>query len=240
MSGALSPWRKPMASHDPGKIVLDLAVMVALGGDCAADVALLRGEPGVFGVVASDPTVSRMITVLAADAPKALPAIASARAAAGEHSPDHAITAETPLTIDLDATLLDAHSEKECAAPTFKKGYGFHPLLAFADHGGNGTGEPLAQLLRAGNASANTAADHKTVLAAALAQLPRQPWLPGWEESVGAHRFRWRHPRVRRLLHHTSSPVLTGVHPHRHHRHRDRRPPEECVDTRLRCRRDRS
>ncbi|MEV0299480.1 IS1380 family transposase [Nocardia sp. NPDC050710] len=185
LSQVLAPWRKPLAVHDPGKVLLDLAVMVAIGGDCAADLAMLRGEPSVFGIVASDPTVSRLIATLAADPRKALAAIASARAiaraaawqSAGEQAPDHAITAENPLIIDLDATLLDSHSEKECAAPTFKKGFGFHPLLAFADHGPDGTGEPVAELLRPGNAGANTAADHKTVLAAALAQLP---WQPGY------------------------------------------------------------
>lgn len=185
LSQVLAPWRKRFATHDPGKIVLDLAVSVAVGGDCAADLAMLRGEPGVFGSVASDPTVSRLISTLAGDAPKVVSAIASARAtaraavwqAAGDQAPDHAITAQDPLTIDLDATLLDAHSEKECATPTFKRGFGFHPLLAFADHGRDGTGEPLAELLRPGNAGANTAADHKRVLAAALAQLP---WQPGY------------------------------------------------------------
>ncbi len=59
LSAALSPWRKPLATHDPGKIVLDLAVAVAIGGDCAADLSVLRCEPEVFGSVASDPTVSR-------------------------------------------------------------------------------------------------------------------------------------------------------------------------------------
>lgn len=70
---------------------------------------------------------------------------------------------------------MDAHSDKEYASPTFKRGFGFHPLLAFADHGADGTGEPLAQLLRPGNAGANTAVDHKQVLAAALEQLPLRP-----------------------------------------------------------------
>jgi len=68
---ALAPWRKPLARHDPGKILLDPAVSVAVGGDCLADIALLREEPGVFGAVASDPTVSRLIATLAEDAPKA-------------------------------------------------------------------------------------------------------------------------------------------------------------------------
>ncbi len=80
LSENLSLWRKPGALHDPGKIATDVAVMLALGGDCVSDLALLRGEPGLFGAVASDPTVSRLITTLAADAPKALSAIASARA----------------------------------------------------------------------------------------------------------------------------------------------------------------
>jgi hypothetical protein len=67
LSSALARWRKPMARHDPGKVVTDLAVTLALGGDCLADIALLRSEPGVFGAVASDPTVSRTIDALAAN-----------------------------------------------------------------------------------------------------------------------------------------------------------------------------
>lgn len=180
LSAALSPWRKPLATHDPGKILLDLAVAVALGGDCLADVAVLREEPGVFGSVASDPTVSRLFTTLAADAPTALRAINTARAAArrtawahaGAHAPDHTISAKNPLIIDLDATLVTAHSEKEHAAPTYKKGFGHHPFCAFVDHGQKGTGEPLALQLRPGNAGSNTAADHITIIAEALRQLP--------------------------------------------------------------------
>ncbi|CAI7981062.1 hypothetical protein FRAHR75_980002 [Frankia sp. Hr75.2] len=73
-----------------------------------------------------------------------------------------------------DATLVTAHSEKEQAKPTFKRGFGFHPLWAFIDHGPDGTGEPAAVLLCRGNAGSNTAADHITVATAALAQLPRR------------------------------------------------------------------
>jgi hypothetical protein len=79
---------------------------------------------------------------------------------------------KSPLVIDLDATLITAHSEKEQAAPTFKRGFGYHPLCAFLDHGSDGTGEPLAIQLRPGNAGSNTAADHITVTRQALAQLP--------------------------------------------------------------------
>ena len=177
---ALTPWRRPLARHDPGKIVLDLAVSLAIGGDCLADLAQLRAAPEVFGVVASDPTVSRCIDALAADAPAALAAINAARAAArarawalaGDNAPDHAADASSPLVIDVDATLVGAHSEKESAAPTFKRGFGFHPLWAFCDHGAEGTGEPLAFVLRPGNAGSNTVVDHIAVLRAALAQLP--------------------------------------------------------------------
>jgi hypothetical protein len=180
LSAALGRWRKPMAMHDPGKVITDLALTLALGGDCLADVALLRAEPAVFGRVASDPTVSRTIDALAADATRVLKAIDAARvrarsrvwSLAGVHAPDHGIDADRPLVIDTDATLITAHSDKEQAAPTFKRGFGFHPLWAFVDHGAQGTGEPLSFLLRKGNAGSNTAADHIAVVKAALAQLP--------------------------------------------------------------------
>jgi len=84
LSTRLGPWRLPLAIHDPGKIVLDLAVAVALGGDAACDVGVLRAQPGVFGAVASDPTVSRLIARLAEDPDGALAAITSARAVARE------------------------------------------------------------------------------------------------------------------------------------------------------------
>jgi hypothetical protein len=177
---ALAPWRKPTAVHEPAKVLLDLAVAVALGGDCLADVAVLRESPAVFGRVASDPTVSRTVDALAADAPRALAAIAGARAQArarvwalaGRAAPDFEVSVQRPLVLDVDATLVTAHSEKEAAAPTFKRGFGFHPLWAFVDHGPDGSGEPLAVVLRPGNAGSNTAADHITVLRDALRQLP--------------------------------------------------------------------
>jgi hypothetical protein len=180
LSAALAPWRKPGAVHDPGKVACDLAIALAAGGDCLADIALLRAEPAVFGRVASDPTVSRTIGALAADAGRALAALDAARAsaraaawgAAGRHAPGYQASAARPLVIDVDATLVAAHSDKEGAAPTFKRGYGFHPLTVFADHGPEGTGEPLAVMLRQGNAGSNTAADHIAVMRQALRQLP--------------------------------------------------------------------
>src|SRR3954463_3979624 len=138
LSQAVRPWRRPLARHDPGKVLLDLAVSLAVGGDCLADVGQLRAAPEVFGTVSSDPTVSRLVDTLAADAPAALAAIAQARAAArarawalaGDRAPDHDSDASRPVVIDVDATLVTSHSEKECAAPTFKHGFGFHPLWA--------------------------------------------------------------------------------------------------------------
>ena len=140
LSTALERWRKPTAVHDPAKIVLDLAVSLALGGDCLADIAVLRAEPEIYGRVASDPTVSRTIDMLAADVSAALKAIDTARAAArsavwalaGEQAPDSGTDAATPLVVDVDATLVGSHSEKEHAKPTFKRGYGFHKKPAAA------------------------------------------------------------------------------------------------------------
>jgi hypothetical protein len=180
LSQVMAPWRKPLAIHDPAKIICDLAIILALGGDCLADIAKVRGQPGVYGLVASDPTVSRLIDALAEDATAALAAINAARAAArarvwglaGDDAPDHDIHAVDPLIIDVDATLVTAHSDKQGAAATFKRGWGFHPLWAFVDHGAEGTGEPLSHLLRSGNAGSNTAADHIRVVKAALKQLP--------------------------------------------------------------------
>ena len=75
--------------------------------------------------------------------------------------------------IDLDATIVIAHSEKSQARPTWKKTFGFHPMTAWADHGQEGNGEPLAIMLRPGNAGSNTASDHIETTRLALAQLPR-------------------------------------------------------------------
>lgn len=52
LSTALGPWRKPLAVHDPGEVILDLAITLALGGDALSDLATLRAEPGVYGHVA--------------------------------------------------------------------------------------------------------------------------------------------------------------------------------------------
>jgi hypothetical protein len=130
LSGALARWRAPRAVHDPGKILSDLAMALALGGDCLADAAVLRAQPELAGPVASDPVISRLITTLAAEGPRALKAIRNARAAARERAWALA-GAGAPgadgslIPVDIDATIVIAHSEKEKAAPTWKKTYGF-------------------------------------------------------------------------------------------------------------------
>jgi hypothetical protein len=174
LSHQLRPWRAPRSVHDPGKTVLDLAVAIALGGDCLADAALFRAQPELFGAVASDPTISRLIDALGAEPGTAIAAIrrarASARAAVWQLSCP--VPAAGEVIVDLDATLIAAHSEKQNATPNFKRGFGFHPVMAFVDHGAGGTGEPLAAMLRPGRANASDSADQIAVLDAALAQLP--------------------------------------------------------------------
>jgi hypothetical protein len=236
LSQALERWRLPRAVHDPGKVVADLAMAVALGGDCLADAGVLRAEPALFGPVASDPVISRLISRLAADAPAALKAIGMARAAArarawqlaGQSAPG----ADSELIVaDIDATLVTAHSDKELAAPTWKKGYGFHPLTVFADHGGDGNGEPLAIMLRPGNAGSNTAADHIEAVKLALAQLPE-----GARRRVLVRAgLRRRHARVPYLAHRAAPPpaVFGGVHHHRRRSASDRQGPRSRVDAGL-------
>nr|WP_281069513.1 transposase [Microbacterium amylolyticum] len=114
---ALGSWTKPLAEHHASKVLLDLAMTLAVGGEVARDTDLLRCEPGLFGDVASAPTISRTLTTLAEDAPAVMTAIARARRAAreqawalaGEHSPAEGTSAKTPLVIDLDATLINVH-----------------------------------------------------------------------------------------------------------------------------------
>jgi hypothetical protein len=208
LTGGLERWRAPRAVHDPGKIVADLAAAVALGGDCLADIAVLRGQPALAGPVASDPVVSRLVSSLAGDAPRALKAIRAARASARERAwalaGDAAPGADGgPVIIDLDATIVIAHSEKEQAAPTWKKTFGHHPMTAWADHGADGNGEPLAIVLRPGNAGSNTAADHIEAARLAVAQLPRhlrRKVLVRADSGGGTHGFLdWLTARSRRL-----------------------------------------
>jgi len=177
MSDALTGLRRRHSGHDPGRVALDLAVMLADGGEAISDLAVLRNQPDLFGPVASDPTAWR---VLAALDEQALVRLQTARAQARELAwAQAAETGRLPsstvagfaipgLVLDLDATLVVCHSEKEQADKTWKKSFGYHPLLCFLD----ATGEALAGVLRPGNAGSNTAADHINVLDLALAQIP--------------------------------------------------------------------
>ncbi|MFD9607331.1 IS1380 family transposase [Streptomyces sp. NPDC059970] len=177
-STALRPLRPRGTGHDPGRIATDLAVMLADGGETITDLAVLRDQSEVFGPVASTPTAWRL---LAAVDEHVLGRLRSARAQTREvvwqqasetRSGIPAVKAggrEVPgLVLDIDATLVTCHSEKDQAAPTYKGGFGFHPLVCFLAN----TGEGMSGRLRPGNAGANTAADHIAVLDDALAQIP--------------------------------------------------------------------
>ena len=157
--------------HEPGRVARDVAVMLADGGDCLTDLGALRDQEVLFGAVASDATAYRCLERLGE---AALSRIRAARAAARARAWQ---LGEAPrrVILDFDATLLTAHSEKEGAAGTYKGGFGFHPLLCCEAS----TGEALAGILRPGNAGANTAADHVTLLELALAQLPEGAASPG-------------------------------------------------------------
>lgn len=222
ISQALAPWCKPRAVHDPGKILLDLALATALGGDCLADVAMLRAEPALFGPVASDPTVSRLVDTLAAAGSGALTAIRTARAEvrdriwklAGSDAPH----ADGQVTVDIDGVPVLAHSDKEDATRTWKKTYGHHPLMAFVDHTGGGTGEPVAGLLRPGRAGSNTAADHIETARLALAQLPRKfrrgrRTLIRTDSAGGTHKFLdWLTARGRWLSYSVGMTITEQIH----------------------------
>jgi hypothetical protein len=157
--------------HLPGRVLADLAVMIADGGDALSHLATLRDQAKLFGTVASEPTAWRAVERVDEahlDRLRAVRAAARENAWAAGAGPDMA----AGLTIDLDATITIAHSEKINAAKTWKKTFGFHPLLAYLDRPDVSGGEALAGLLRPGCAGSNTAADHVSVIEMALAALP--------------------------------------------------------------------
>lgn len=164
LSKAMSPTRKRRSGHDRGKVLVDLAVMLADGGGSMSDLAVLRNQAELFGKVASDPTAWRVVDSIDSDRLAAIEkarADIRARAWSAGAKPDW-------IVLDLDATLVDSHSEKENAAPTYKRGFGFHPMVCYLDS----TDEALAGVLREGNAGSNTAKDQIEVIDKALAQLP--------------------------------------------------------------------
>src|SRR3954451_22758698 len=166
LSRALGGLAERRGRHDPGRVIRDLAVMLADGGDCLSDLRAVRDQQPLFGPVASDSTAFRLIDALAGDA-GLIAAVRVARSRAREDAWAAGMAPER-VVIDIDATLIGAHSEKEGAAGTYKHGFGFHPLLAWLDD----TREALAGILRPGNAGANTAADHIALVRPAVDQLP--------------------------------------------------------------------
>jgi hypothetical protein len=166
-SAAMAPTKQRRRGHDRGEVLVDLAVAIADGAETISDLATLRDQPELFGPVASHPTVWRTLAAVDDDVLERIKAArAQARANAWAAGADPGF-----YVIDIDATLVGAHSDKEQAAPTWKRGFGFHPLLAYLD----ATGEALAGVLRPGNAGSGTATDHIRVLVDALGQLPLDP-----------------------------------------------------------------
>lgn len=162
---------KAMPIHFPGSVLADLAVAIADGADSISDLKALRDEPGLFGPVASTPTAWRVLDrVSAAHLPRLRAGRAAARAAAWAAGASPDLSGE--LFLDLDATIVIAHSEKELASPTWKHTFGFHPLVCFLDRPDIASGEALAGVVREGRAGSNTTADHIGVLDLALANLP--------------------------------------------------------------------
>jgi Transposase DDE domain group 1 len=190
-------WRDPQGRRHPDAAVLrDLAVMLADGGDCLSDLAVLRDQPALFGPVASTPTAWRVVERTASD-PDGLARLRAARAhararawAAGGH-PDVEL-----LIVDADATLVLAHTDaKEGAAGTYKHTFGFAPLLAYLERG-PAPGEPLAGLLRPGNAPAGATTDLAELVDLAVAQLPAaarttKPVLVRSDSAGGSSKLAW-------------------------------------------------
>jgi hypothetical protein len=204
LTGALG-WRAPggRRRHPDADVLRDVAVMLADGGDCLSDLAVLREQPELFGPVASTPTAWRVVERIAKD-PDGLARLRLARAHARGRAwaaggdPDIDL-----LVIDVDATLVTSHSDfKEGAEGTYKHTFGFHPLLAYLDRG-TAPGEPLAGLLRPGNAAPGTTEDLIELVDLALAQLPtapagREPVLVRSDSAGGSSRLAW-HLRERQV-----------------------------------------
>ena len=176
LSGALS---RPEVTHDRGAVIRDVAVAIAGGAENLAGTAVLRNQARLFGPVASTPTLWRSLNEIDH---AGLARIALVRnkvrqrvwelieARHGAIPPSRTCYGDLGdvIVIRIDASLIDSHSDKECAAGNFKGGYGFHPLLAFCDN----TGELLAVIPRKGNAGSNTASDHIAIIDAAIAAIP--------------------------------------------------------------------
>jgi hypothetical protein len=178
-SEVMDTTRRRSGGHDPGRVLVDLAVAIADGAETITDLRVLSDQELLHGPVASTATAWRVLDSV--DASR-LSALRAARAVARERAwlargeltgqalpQSRAAGRDLPgLVIDVDASLVEAHSDKEGASGNFKGGFGYHPLLAFLDN----TNEALAGILRPGRAGSNTAADHIELLDLAVAQIP--------------------------------------------------------------------
>jgi hypothetical protein len=179
LSQVLNP-KDALVVHDRGRVLADTAVMIADGGRVMSDLAVLRDQGELFGPVASDPTLWRVLNDVD---DHRLSRVSAARAKTRTHVwdliaarhgqiPSARLAGQWDLgktvVIRLDASIVPAHSEKEWATPTFKKTFGHYPLMSWCDN----TGECLAIKLRAGNAGSNTVADHLQVLTESIRQIP--------------------------------------------------------------------
>ena len=197
-------WQQPDGHHrhPDASVLRDLAVLLADGGDCLSDLAVLRDQPALFGPVASTPTAWRVIERVASDPDglarlRAARAHARARAWAAGGDPDVGL-----LIVDADATLVLAHTDaKEGAVGTDKGSFGFAPLLAYLDRG-PAPGEPLAGLLRPGNAPAGATADLIELVDLAVPQLPvdERTVLVRSDSAGGSSKLAW-HLRERGSVH---------------------------------------
>ena len=166
MSQAMGDCGISWHTHDPGVVLTHLAVAIADGADCLSDLAAMKEQEELFGPVASVPTAWRALQATSSLELREIPkAVAAARAKVWAASPPGG-----SLTLDFDATLVTAFSDKQDAAPTYKGGFGFHPLGVWCDT----TAEPLAAMLRPGNAGSNDANDHLELLDQAIAVLPAE------------------------------------------------------------------
>jgi hypothetical protein len=179
LSKALATCR--LLVHDRGRVLADLACAIADGGEVISDFRVIGDQEELFGLVASVPTAWRTLDEIARGGERALGKITAAvnatrrrawaqivarhGALPGIRMADKTLTGVT--CIRLDASVVTCHSDKEGAEPNFQ-GFGLHPLLAYCDN----TAEPLAGMLRKGSAGSNTAADHLTVLEAAITAVP--------------------------------------------------------------------
>ena len=166
--------------HDRGKVLTQAMLMLAGGGECCSDIEYLRAEGGLFGAVASAPTLYRTVRGLS---PATVGDLWAHQAAVREQIWARRAPAAGPVVLDIDATLVEVHSEhKAGAAAHYKGGYGFHPLLCFSDDG-----DALGAVLRPGNAAANNIDDHIALLDAAIGRLPAEAaagHLPGGDDAA--------------------------------------------------------